>query len=183
VSRESTEASDLILSGGLILALVAGCAASQRPAAPASPATTTPNPLPPSATQSAVSTSAPVAAEPASTAKPAGPAPTATPIEPARQPTTSSYPWGDAFDGARLNSCDVDCLLEDQRVTDYDDGYAQTGPAGSYPGGATWCGALDIEGNVWEWVADWHGGYPLAGQMNPSGPESGLERVIRGGSW
>jgi formylglycine-generating enzyme required for sulfatase activity len=101
----------------------------------------------------------------------------------ARGPDARVYPWGDAFDGTRLNSCDADCPHEDQRVTDYDDGYVQTGPVGSYPGGATWCGALDMAGNVWEWVADWYGRYPLAGQTNPSGPESGSERVIRGGSW
>jgi formylglycine-generating enzyme required for sulfatase activity len=29
-----------------------------------------------------------------------------------------------------------------------------TAPVGSYPEGASWCGALDL-GNVWEWTADW----------------------------
>ncbi len=101
----------------------------------------------------------------------------------ARGPEALLYPWGDEFDGIRLNSCDTNCPHEDHRVTEYDDGFAQTAPAGSYPGGASWCGALDMAGNVWEWVADWYGRYPLARQHNPTGPERGTERLRRGGSW
>jgi formylglycine-generating enzyme required for sulfatase activity len=101
----------------------------------------------------------------------------------ARGPSASTYPWGDDFDGTRLNSCDVNCPHEDERSTDYDDGQALTAPVGSYPSGASWCGALDLVGNVWEWVADWHGPYPLMRQKNPTGPERGSERLIRGGSW
>jgi len=101
----------------------------------------------------------------------------------ARGPDSGIYPWGDQFDGTRLNSCDVSCPHDDRKVTDYDDGQAQTAPVGSYLSGASWCGALDMVGNVWEWVADWHASYPLTQQTNPSGPESGSERLIRGGSW
>jgi formylglycine-generating enzyme required for sulfatase activity len=101
-----------------------------------------------------------------------------------RLPTEASiYPWGDAFDGTRLNSCDASCPHEDQKITDYDDGHGRTAPVGSYPSGRGWCGALDMAGNVWEWVGDWHGRYPSARQRNPTGPESGSERLIRGGSW
>jgi formylglycine-generating enzyme required for sulfatase activity len=101
----------------------------------------------------------------------------------ARGPDSAIYPWGDEFDGRRLNSCDVSCPHEAQRVIDCDDGHARTAPVGSYPSGASWCGALDMAGNVWEWVADWHAPYPLTRQTNPTGPERGSERLIRGGSW
>ena len=101
----------------------------------------------------------------------------------ARGPDSAIYPWGDEFDGTRLNSCDVNCPHEGQRATGYDDGYALTAPVGSYPSGASWCGALDMVGNVWEWVADWHGPYALTRQTNPTGPESGSEKLLRGGSW
>jgi formylglycine-generating enzyme required for sulfatase activity len=101
----------------------------------------------------------------------------------ARGPESVLYPWGDDFDSTRLNSCDINCPHDDQRVTDYDDGHALTAPVGSYPSGASWCGALDMLGNVWEWVADWYGPYPSGRQVNPTGPESGTEALIRGGSW
>ena len=54
---------------------------------------------------------------------------------------------------------------------------------GSYPEGASWIGALDMAGNVWELVADWNGDYSAERQVNPAGPSSGTRRVARGGSW
>lgn len=41
----------------------------------------------------------------------------------------------------------------------------------------------DMSGNVDEWVADYWGNYSSAPQTNPTGPETGTDRVYRGGSW
>jgi formylglycine-generating enzyme required for sulfatase activity len=92
------------------------------------------------------------------------------------------YPWGDTFDGSRANFCDSNCSLE-WANTNFDDGYVDTAPVGSYaPNGY---GVYDMVGNVWEWVADWYDDnyYSSSPASNPSGPTSGKYRVMRGGGW
>jgi formylglycine-generating enzyme required for sulfatase activity len=100
----------------------------------------------------------------------------------ARGPDEKTYPWGDAFDGARLNFCDANCIHGFENA-DYDDGYETTSPVEDLESGASWCGALNMAGNVWEWVSDWYGDYPSAAQTNPTGPETGDDKVLRGGAW
>jgi len=94
----------------------------------------------------------------------------------------SIYPWGDSFEGARLNYCDVNC---DQPHADdsSNDGHSKTAPTGSYPEGASWCAALNMGGNVSEWVADWLEAYSPEPQNNPQGPATGSEKMMKGCSW
>jgi formylglycine-generating enzyme required for sulfatase activity len=87
----------------------------------------------------------------------------------ARGPEGHIYPWGDDA---------PDCEL-----ARYGDCARSPIPAGSLPDGASWCGALDLAGNVWEWVADWFGPYAAGNQTNPTGPSSGGLRIQRGGGW
>jgi len=95
-----------------------------------------------------------------------------------------TYPWGNTFDGSKGNFCDKNCTY-DHKDPSMDDGYARTAPVGSYPAGGSPYGALDMAGNVWEWVADWYDGgyYAASPESNPKGPASGDSRVIRGGSY
>jgi len=44
-------------------------------------------------------------------------------------------------------------------------------------------GLYDMSGNVWEWVWDRYGDYPNKSQNDPYGPDFGVSRVYRGGSW
>ncbi len=81
------------------------------------------------------------------------------------------YPWGqNAPDcqGANYKGC-----------------VGRTVAVGSYPDGASPYGALDMAGNVWEWVADWYDEtyYSGAPTHNPQGPDSGERRALRGGSF
>ncbi|MES2644142.1 MAG: SUMF1/EgtB/PvdO family nonheme iron enzyme [Myxococcota bacterium] len=96
------------------------------------------------------------------------------------------YPWGDAYDGARLNHGTID-------PPNYDDsdGYARTSPVGSFPAGASRYGLLDGFGNAWEWTADVrvHSWDDVLGArvgdhiVDPHTSEVGLYAAVRGGAY
>jgi formylglycine-generating enzyme required for sulfatase activity len=102
----------------------------------------------------------------------------------ARGPEGLTYTWGDDFEGQKTNYCDVNCPISVADTT-VDDGYEFTAPVGNYPGGESWVGAGDMNGNVFEWVSDWFNEdyYASSVDRNPQGPDSGDYKVLRGGAW
>jgi formylglycine-generating enzyme required for sulfatase activity len=89
----------------------------------------------------------------------------------ARGPDGRVYPWGN-------DSPNVTLLNYNWNVGD-------TTEVGSYPEGKSWVGALDMAGNAWEWVNDWYADdyYAKASAENPTGPDVGNRKVLRGGAW
>jgi formylglycine-generating enzyme required for sulfatase activity len=81
------------------------------------------------------------------------------------------YPWGDD--------------PPDESRANFDLNLGAPLPADRYPLGASPYGALNMAGNVREWVADWFSEtyYRRAPLSNPTGPAQGEERALRGGSY
>jgi formylglycine-generating enzyme required for sulfatase activity len=86
----------------------------------------------------------------------------------ARGTTVRTYPWGDEEPNCSMANCNS-CV-------------GDTSEVGSYPLGASQYGALDMIGNVSEWVSDWYSPtfYSISPYDNPVGPTSGTYKVHRG---
>jgi gamma-glutamyl hercynylcysteine S-oxide synthase len=92
----------------------------------------------------------------------------------ARGPDSLTYPWGDEWD-------------EDRLVWNRGEREG-TAEVGSIPEGASWVGAYDLSGNVWEWTGTI---YDLARYPYPYDADDGRNlitdneniRVLRGGAW
>ena len=88
----------------------------------------------------------------------------------ARGPDERRYPWGEAWEPTRARG-----------------GRVATAPerVGTFANGASPYGVLDMAGNVAEWIADWFDGhyYTTTPARNPTGPEAGEAKVLRGGGW
>ncbi|HPS29311.1 MAG TPA: SUMF1/EgtB/PvdO family nonheme iron enzyme [bacterium] len=91
---------------------------------------------------------------------------------------TPMFPWGN--DQA---SCQYAVIV------DVNSGIAgcETGgtfPVGSKPDGISPYGLYDMAGNVWEWCSDWFGSdyYTNSPSEDPIGPETGIEKILKGGS-
>lgn len=92
------------------------------------------------------------------------------------------YVWGDDLTPDGEHRCNI-WQGTFPRVNTHDDGFVGTCPVDSYePNGF---GLHNMAGNVWEWCADWWSAtYHVTGPRdNPTGPENGEARVMRGGSY
>jgi formylglycine-generating enzyme required for sulfatase activity len=91
-----------------------------------------------------------------------------------RAGTTTAFSWGNDIDKSKGNY---------NWHRDYNTGndFKQTRNVGQYA--ANPWGFHDMQGNVWEWCADWYGNYPGGAVLDPVGPKRGSNRVRRGGAW
>jgi formylglycine-generating enzyme required for sulfatase activity len=96
-----------------------------------------------------------------------------------------AYPWGNNFDGTRLNYCDSNCPFDsfDWKDSSVDDNFALIAPVGSYPSGASWIGALDMSGNLYEWTSTAYANYPYNADDGRENVNDMNRRILRGGSW
>ena len=86
----------------------------------------------------------------------------------ARGPDSLIYPWGNK-------------LIDDNLVFDRNSP-SQTAEVGSKPAGASWVGALDMSGNVFEWVSSIYARYPYDATDGRESPDDTISpRVYRGG--
>ncbi len=106
----------------------------------------------------------------------------------ARGGSGAGFPWGNTWDSKRLNHGDLtlkESGFVDMECTADRDGFVYTAPVGRFPDGASWCGAMDMAGNVFEWTRDpydyhYYGACP---EIDPPGPAKGDWGNIRGGGW
>jgi formylglycine-generating enzyme required for sulfatase activity len=80
-----------------------------------------------------------------------------------------TYPWGEE---------EINCQL-----AQYNRCGGETVPAGSYPAAASPYGALDMAGNVREWVSSLYRSYPYDSEDGREDLEAEDSRILRGGSW
>ncbi|WP_434091111.1 formylglycine-generating enzyme family protein [Streptomyces flaveus] len=91
------------------------------------------------------------------------------------------FSWGDELTPGGEHRCNIWQGRFPFRNT-AEDGYLGTAPVDAFPPNGF--GLFNTSGNVWEWCADWWGtDHGTGPHTDPTGPEQGTARVMRGGSY
>jgi len=92
------------------------------------------------------------------------------------------YPWGDKLRDGGKHLCNI-WQGEFPHHDTGEDGFAGTCPVEAFPPNGY--GLYSVTGNTWEWCADWFSpSFHVTGaRLNPQGPVTGTNRVIKGGSF
>ncbi|KQV07450.1 formylglycine-generating enzyme family protein [Leifsonia sp. Root112D2] len=92
------------------------------------------------------------------------------------------FPWGDELEQGRTHHANV-WQGDFPRVNTAEDGWLATAPVRSFAPNDY--GLYETSGNVWEWCSDWFAVdyYSTSPRQAPRGPETGSNRVTRGGSY
>lgn len=102
----------------------------------------------------------------------------------ARGTAGGRWPWGNDWNWGLCNIVGEKLGLDVRAQGHEKDGYIYAAPVGTYPAGRSPFGCDDMAGNVAEWVADWYAAdtYGKDAAIQPTGPATGAERVVRGGN-
>jgi formylglycine-generating enzyme required for sulfatase activity len=85
-----------------------------------------------------------------------------------------TFPWGEGpVTGPARQLLRSRIALSAGQIASQDDGFARTSPVGYYQDGASLYGAMDMAGNIWEWVSDWYSSnyYDQSTEKNPLRPQ------------
>jgi formylglycine-generating enzyme required for sulfatase activity len=92
------------------------------------------------------------------------------------------YPWGDELTPSGTHLCNIwQGSFPHQDLGE--DGYTAPAPVDAFPPNGY--GLYTITGNAWEWCQDWFSPdwHVRATRVNPVGPPSGAQKLMKGGSY
>jgi formylglycine-generating enzyme required for sulfatase activity len=100
---------------------------------------------------------------------------------------TTDYYWGKDYPlHVPTDTVAKDTVESDTSALDSNAVWYGNSPNGTQPVATKKPNAFtlyDMAGNVWEWCYDRQGSYSSGSQTNPTGPATGNNRIVRGGSW